>query len=144
MKSTEEVISQLEAASHSRTFVHDTQNLIQGWHSEAGYGAGVVIEGVLKFMESHPEIDFGAPGPLVHRLEASSLELYLPHLLASIDRRPTVHTLGMLNRIINGVGGPLRASLIEDMRAAVNNPTATPAAREVALHFVEYSRKKRG
>ena len=68
-------------------------------------GAGLnAVETILTFMERHPEIDFGAPGSLVHFVEGFFGKGYESLLLASIARRPTDHTRFMLHRLINGTG----------------------------------------
>jgi len=54
------------------------------------------------FMEEHPEIDYGTPGPLVHFLERFYKKGYEEQLVLSIRRKPTCHTIWMLNRLING------------------------------------------
>lgn len=139
MKSAKDVVSQLEAISGSSSFTDDTRQLFQGWNSEQGFGARAVIEGVLGFMESHPEIEFGNPGPLVHHLEQFSLEFYVPLLSASIERAPTEHTLWMLNRIINGIGeSPWRTSLVEILRGVAGRADVSAAVRAEASSYLEH------
>jgi hypothetical protein len=135
MKSADDVISLLEAFYSSP----DAQNPAQSWDNWDGFGVTAIIEGVLRFMEAHPDIEFGSPGPLVHRLEGFSLEFYVPHLVASLKRTPTVQTVWMLNRIINGMKGhPWRASLIDDMRAISQRSNVAPEIRDAALHCLEH------
>ena len=57
------------------------------------------VEPLLQFIERHPVSDFGMPGEIVHYLE--SLEGYEDKLVDSINRRPTLHTVWMINRIKN-------------------------------------------
>src|SRR5262245_31321139 len=57
---------------------------------------------VLRFMENNPSLDYGSPGALVHFVERFSGPAYEIELLASLMRRPTDHTVWMLNRVING------------------------------------------
>jgi hypothetical protein len=78
MKSAEDVRSQLETICSEPDFTERTGELVRTWHSEAGINARAMIEGALTFIEEHPELDLGSPGPLVHRLEQSSLELECP------------------------------------------------------------------
>jgi hypothetical protein len=134
MKSPEDVRSQLEAICSEPDFIERTGELVRTWHSEAGIGARAMIEGALTFIEEHPDLDLGSPGPIVHRLEQSSLEFYVPWLLASIDRKPTAHTLWMLNRVINGESnGPRKTSLIDAMRAVANRCYRPSEIGSVAL-----------
>ncbi|HEX4326236.1 MAG TPA: hypothetical protein VH105_05415 [Burkholderiales bacterium] len=60
------------------------------------------VKSVLGFMEQHPGWDFGTPGALVHFVEKFHRKGYQELLVQSVGRAPTVHTLWMLNRIING------------------------------------------
>ena len=52
-------------------------------------------------MEEFPDADFGQPGPLTHFVETFYSNGYEELLCQSLKRRPTVHTVWMLNRIIN-------------------------------------------
>lgn len=141
--SAEVIISQLKAISSASDFVDRSHDLVQSWHSEVGFGAKAIIDGVLRFMEMHPDLDFGSPGPLVHRLEKFSLEIYVPLLMESIARIPTTHTVWMLNRIINSeLKGPWRDSLIEEMRRISRRADVTSGVKANALHFIEHQGKK--
>lgn len=60
------------------------------------------IEPLLRFIEKHPLVDFGFPGEIVHYLENFYRHGYEEKLVNSIKRRPTRHTVFMLNRLING------------------------------------------
>ena len=61
----------------------------------------------LAMMERHPLSDFGCPGAIVHFVERAygqgeeAQEEYDRMVAASVRRRPALHTLWMLNRIIN-------------------------------------------
>lgn len=59
------------------------------------------IEPMLKLMENNPNIDFGNPGPLVHFMETYYNNGYEELLVQSVKNHPTIHTVWMLNRIIN-------------------------------------------
>jgi hypothetical protein len=60
------------------------------------------VDYILRLMEMHPHFDFGCPGPLVHFVETFYRRGYEQRLCTSIRRRPTPHTIWMLNRLING------------------------------------------
>jgi hypothetical protein len=78
------------------------------------------FEAAFRVFERHPLCDFGSPGPLVHWLERAYPK-YISALAASIERRPTEHTLWMVNRILNAkIEAPTRASLIALLKAAAN------------------------
>ena len=59
------------------------------------------VEPLLLFMERHPLSDFGMPGAIVHYLEQFYKKGYEDLLAASVIRRPTMHTVWMINRIKN-------------------------------------------
>jgi hypothetical protein len=94
---------------------------------------------LLRFMEEHPDLDFGTPGPLVHFVEQFYRQGYEAELLASLARSPTSHTLWMLNRIINGTAEPNeRARLLEALRASADHPSANEIVRNTAHDFLRY------
>lgn len=66
---------------------------------------GVGIEAVtplLELMERPPMDDFGMPGAIVHFVERFYKNGYEELLIESVKRRPTMHTVWMLNRVMNG------------------------------------------
>ena len=103
--------------------------------------AGVGVEGIeplLRFIEKHPTLDYGMPGPLVHFLEGFYETGYEERLVESVSRRPTVMTLWMLNRVLNGTNAPSkRRILVDAMREAVRHGEADAQLREVAQRFME-------
>ncbi len=60
-----------------------------------------VVEPLLLFMERHLLSDFGMPGAIVHYVEQFYKKGYEDLLIASVTRRPTLHTVWMINRIKN-------------------------------------------
>jgi hypothetical protein len=94
------------------------------------------IQPILRFMEQHPDEDFGAPGPFVHLLE--KLPGYEPELLNSLRRVPTALTVWMLNRIINVSTGDARARLLALMREISGNASADAGARDAATDLLRY------
>ena len=103
---------------------------------EDGFGLGE-LECILRSMERHERFDFGAPGALVHLLEKFHGRGYEGLLLESIGRKPTSHTVWMLNRVINGsrISEDL-AKYIGVMRGVVANAMADDFARKAAQHFI--------
>ena len=59
------------------------------------------VEPLLHFMERHPLSDFGMPGAIVHYVEQFYKNGYEDLLTESVIRRPTLHTVWMINRIKN-------------------------------------------
>lgn len=95
-------------------------------------GAGLdAVRTILRFMEDHPDLDFGLPGPLVHFAERFSGAGYEQELFASLSRRPTMPTVSMLTRMINGaenIGDRAKLILLlEDLR---NHPAADAYVKE--------------
>jgi len=96
------------------------------------------IPTIFDFIERYPEADLGAPGPLVHFIERF-YPAYLGGLFASIERKPTVLTVWMLNRILIAKISPEpRARILSLLHSAATHPAADPAARESAAHFIQF------
>ena len=132
----DEAAAQLETIARSDDFVGRSSELVDGWSSA---GAGIeMIDPILSFIERHPDIDFGSPGPLVHFVERFYGNGYDRKLLDSIQRQPTPLTTRMLNRVVNGARAPAaRSALIDAMRAISVHPLADDSTRQAANRFVE-------
>jgi hypothetical protein len=88
------------------------------------------VDPILRFMEEHPHFDFGCPGPLVHFVETFYKKGYEDRLCQSIRKRPTPHTIWMLNRLINGSKGDSKAhyvTLLDEVLARSDLDTYTLA-----------------
>lgn len=96
-------MQQLENHINSEDFLDIAYEVVDDL--EDGEYSKYAIPLILQMMESHPNVDFGSPGPLVHYVESYYKNGYEQELIASIRRRPTTHTLWMLNRIVNGMDG---------------------------------------
>lgn len=78
------------------------------------------------------------PGALVHFVEEFDENDYVEKLIKSISRKPTMLTIWMLNRVINGTQEPARRELlISAMRKAVANPKADAQTLEEINHLLE-------
>src|SRR5690242_3477542 len=119
----EEIIERLRAASSRSDFTEQAYKLTEAWdHEKDGIDA---VEPILLYMEQNPTLDFGTPGPLVHFVERFYGQGYEGKLIDSLCRRPTPHTVWMLNRVINGTkDAGRRIELIGILRAALDNPIA--------------------
>src|SRR5215469_2242244 len=92
--------NQLLKATKTADFISEAALITESLKEE---GAGLeCVSVILKFMEEHPAFDFGTPGPLVHFVERFSGRGYEAELLSSIARKPTNHTVRLLNRVISG------------------------------------------
>jgi hypothetical protein len=99
-------------------------------------GPGLVAA-ALAFMEENPELEYGGPGPLVHFAERLDSRRYEEALLASLSRRPTCHTVWMLNRLINGTkGANHRKRLIARLGVAGTDPRADEATKEQVQQYL--------
>jgi hypothetical protein len=103
---TAEITDQLERIASVHNFVAGSAALTESW--SAAHVGIEAIEPVLQFIERHPDIDFGTPGPLVHFVEQYYGQGYEEKLLQSLARKPTMLTVWMLNRVINGTEEPAR------------------------------------
>ena len=85
-------------------------------------------------MERHPLTDFGRPGPIVHFVERFYKKGYEEELLLSLKRMPTLHTVWMLNRLINGTDqAEVYLNLLKEIS---ENASYDKEIREEALHFL--------
>lgn len=130
-----DVFQSLEAISKSDDFVAQAYELSEKWNAEQdSYKA---VDPILLFLEKHPGLDVGSPGPLVRFVEQFSGDKYEAKLLQSIRRKPTAHTVWMLNRVINGTKDPeQKQPYIAAMSEATNHPLANATARDQASHFL--------
>ena len=92
------------------------------------------VQPLLRLMERHPLTDFGSPGPIVHFVERFYQKGYEEELLLSLKRMPTLHTVWMLNRLINGTD---QAEVyLELLKEISDNTSYDKEIREEALHFL--------
>jgi hypothetical protein len=128
-----------EIAGAGDDFVYQCYQLTDGWENQPK--SPEVTEEILRFMEAHPDMDYGAPGPLVHFMEA--LSGYEGKLIESVERRPTPHTVWMLNRVINGKHDPEeRRAVTLVIERVLNNPAADGMTRARALDSLEFLKTK--
>jgi hypothetical protein len=121
-----EITDQLQAIASASDFEWQSGVLTAAWISA---GADLeTVEPILQFMEEHPKIDYGVPGPLVHFMEGihgrgEDGRGYDEMVIESVRRLPTAHTVWLLNRIVNATKVPdERTRLIEVMSQAKLNP----------------------
>lgn len=95
----EEFIKEMEEQIDSDDFEEAQEKcILQIEEENLGISA---VEPLLLLMERHPLNDFGMPGAIVHYVEQFYKKGYEDLLIASVNRRPTLHTVWMMNRIIN-------------------------------------------
>lgn len=97
-----------------------------------------IISDFLLLYEENPNFDFGMPGALTHFLESFYKNGYEEKLLESIHRRPTRHTLWMLNRIINGTNtNELKKNYIQELNYIAKNDKLNISIRDLAIEYIE-------
>ena len=136
-----EITRQLESIIDADFFYAAADDLIAGWVTRE---AGVDIVGpILRFVEAHPDLDYGAPGSLVHYIEKFFRSGYEEQLAASLKRKPTTLTVLMLNRWINGASSDQeRALLLALLSDARQHPQADEATRKQAADFEDFQTRK--
>jgi hypothetical protein len=112
---------------------------------EKAGASGDVITPILRFIEAHPKADFGARGPLVHFVESFYHRGYEEELLKSLRRKPTSHTLRMLNAMVNGAKDDGERNRYMDVfREALTHPGADDWARETAARYLRRAQEING
>ena len=94
---------------------------------------------LFRLLERFPEEEFGAPGPIVAALE--EMPGYEPLLRESVSRKPTQHTVWMVNRLLNSpLDEATRASWMQSLEAVLQHPDADDLARESVTEFLHHQR----
>jgi hypothetical protein len=132
----QQVADELDGIASADEFESRAYELRDAW---VAAGAEVeVVEPILRFIEAHPRIDFGSPGPLVHFVERFYRKGYEAKLVESFERKPTAHTAWMLNRVINGAELPEeRQRFVATMERGRTNPLADERAQLEIADFLE-------
>ena len=94
------------------------------------------VESLLGFMEKHPFTDFGMPGEIVHYMERFYRHGYEELLVKSIERCPTIHTLFMMNRLINGGGD--REYYMELLKEVTERTDIEKKIQDVAQEYIDF------
>jgi hypothetical protein len=91
---------------------------------------------LFRTMERLDGVDLGTPGPIVHTLESwrGSYEVLLR---GSVQRKPTPHSVWMINRILNA-SPPDADSWLDLLRSVADNPAASAETKTQAEEFVRY------
>ncbi len=103
------------------------------------------IEKILELMEKNPLVEFGTPGPLTHFIEKyykEKQEDYENLLKKSLKNKPTVHTVWLLNRVINGNKNEKQKELIGILNSISKNKEIQQEIRDFAINFLEYHQNK--
>jgi len=98
------------------------------------------IPSIFKFIEDNFDKYLGSPGPLVHFLEQKND--YIEELEASIERKPTGHTVWMINRIINGGTVNQQEFWLSKLIGVLNMPGVDSETKKSAEELVDYQSKE--
>ena len=133
METLNSIIQKMEAGMQDN---EDFENVMMDCMEEIEeiYNQLDSVQPLLRLMERHPLTDFGSPGPIVHFVERFYQKGYEEELLLSLKRMPTLHTVWMLNRLINGTD---QAEVyLELLKEISDNTSYDKEIREEALHFL--------
>jgi len=117
-------------------FEWQSGQLTSRWESDpTGFEA---VEPILRFIENHPDVEYGTPGPLIHFVE--TFPNYDEKLFESIKRQPTPDTVGMLNRVINGKRNDPQEwrAVVSVLERVLENPAADPMTRSRARYYLDH------
>ena len=92
------------------------------------------VKPILEIISQNPSVDFGSPGELVHFVEKFYKKGYEEELIASLKRMPSLHTIWMLNRLINGTDNP--ENYLSLMKEISQSETYSKEIRDQALYFL--------
>ncbi len=133
METLNSIIQKMEAGMQDN---EDFENVMMDCMEEIeeNYNQLDSVQPLLRLMERHPLTDFGSPGPIVHFVERFYKKGYEEELLLSLKRMPTLHTVWMLNRLINGTD---QAEVyLELLKEISENASYNKEIREEALQFL--------
>ena len=129
METLNSIIQKMEAGMQDN---EDFENVMMDCMEEIeeNYNQLDSVQPLLRLMERHPLTDFGSPGPIVHFVERFYKKGYEEELLLSLN----LHTVWMLNRLINGTD---QAEVYLDILKGISENTSyDKEIREEALHFL--------
>ena len=132
----QEITDQLHGIAGHPDFAEESEGLVDKWIAN---GVGIeAVEPILRFMEDNQQIAYGMPGVLVHFVERFYRNGYEQALVGSVRRKPTPHTVWMLNRIINGTKAPeARENYILELEQAKAHHPLDEATLERINHFLD-------
>jgi len=97
-----------------------------------------LVEPVIRFIEEHPHLPFGNPGPLVHFVEEYYQQGYEPLLMESVKRCPTPHTLWMLTHLIYAEDDPNHDNYVALLRDTAARSDLDEATRQAADKYIKH------
>ena len=98
------------------------------------------VESLINFIMSHPDIDYGMPGPVVHYIEKYPTDYYVVKLLKAIEQKPNDTLLWMLNRIVNDTYDENKEKYISIFKNTIERKDIDDITKEVAERFYNYQK----
>lgn len=133
----QEVIAKIEAAVDTDDIEFVQVDCMEEL-SEAGVGQEAIMP-LLEIFERHPVSDFGIPGDIMDFVEGFDNKVYVPLLLESFERRPSVTTAWAVNRVLNITREPKERQHIFDlMKTALTREDLESEVREQVQHVLDY------
>ena len=100
-----------------------------------------ILPHLFSWFEKFSEYDVGSPGPFVHFIEERND--YHEFLLESILRKPTIITLWMVNRLVNGAKNDGdREKWLQVLKDCCANHLADEDIRQSATEYLTYQNTK--
>jgi len=131
------VMLELEAAAGNEDFDDTAEVMVD--RMKRSSDPSLFLEPVIRFIEENPDTEYGEPGALVNFAESYYKNGYEELLVSSVRRRPTRHSLWMLNRMINDLSNPDRDSYIALMRASAGWSELNEEARAEVSMYLAYA-----
>lgn len=128
---------ELKQALENEDF-YETEQILEKVNAEEV--ADSYIEPILHFMEENPDIDYGAPGPVVHFME--STDGYEDLLIESISRTPISHTIWMLNRIVNDINSKNRKKYFKLMKKQLKRKDISDDLKEEIEEYIDFQEER--
>lgn len=110
----EEIITRLQNAAKEDEEYHMDDDLIDAINEYSE--PFELVEPILEIIGTHPRVDFGMPGDLVHFLEQFYKHGYEELLVSSVRNNPTAHNIWMVHRCFNDVNNLKREMFVELMK----------------------------
>lgn len=137
-KTVDQFIAALDAIENDNEIIFEGQvyQAAEGV-DEADPNLQQAFPAIFRLFERFPEEDFGAPGILVHLMEARGG--YDSLLTASLQRLPSIPAVTMVNRILNSpLSTDQRGEWLQLLQAVADSDSCVAEVREYAEEFLNY------
>ena len=104
----------------------------------AGEDVRQAVPAMLSVFERFPGALLGSPGPLVHCIESTGMDSYVPALLDSFRKVPSRMALWMISRCLRSEPGPLLMPLLATLRSVRDSAAAADLREEIDEELAEH------